>query len=74
MCSRWISYQLSADMDISDTVSSTNIGTLVNMSKGSCENKSALFILFIFYSKIHKIPTYHWSKTIESGAGDLIVK
>ncbi len=35
------------------------LAPLVNMSKGSCENKSALFILFIFYSKIHKIPTYH---------------
>ncbi len=27
------------------------LAPLVNMSKGSCENKSALFILFIFYSK-----------------------
>ncbi len=44
------------------------------MTKGGCENKSALFILLSFIQKIHKIPTYHWSKTIESGAGDLIVK
>ncbi len=43
------------------------LAPLVNMNKGGCENKSALFILFIFHSKIHKIPTYHWSKTIESG-------
>ncbi len=35
------------------------LAPLVNMSKGSCENKSALFILLIFYSKNHKIPTYH---------------
>ncbi len=27
------------------------LAPLVNMSKGGCENKSALFILFIFYSK-----------------------
>ncbi len=27
------------------------LAPLVNMRKGSCENKSALFILFIFYSK-----------------------
>ncbi len=25
------------------------------MSKGGCENKSALFILLIFHSKIHKM-------------------
>ncbi len=35
------------------------LAPLVNMTKGGCENKSALFILFIFHSKIHKIPTYH---------------
>ncbi len=27
------------------------LAPLVNMSKGGCENKSALFILFIFHSK-----------------------
>ncbi len=27
------------------------LAPLINMSKGSCENKSALFILFIFHSK-----------------------
>ncbi len=27
------------------------LAPLVNMTKGSCENKSALFILFIFHSK-----------------------
>ncbi len=48
-------------------VSSTNIGTLGNMTKGGCENKSALFILLSFIQKMHKILTYHWSKTIESG-------
>ncbi len=43
------------------------LAPLVNMTKGGCENKSALFILFIFHSKNSQIPTYHWSKTIESG-------
>ncbi len=31
------------------------LAPLVNMSKGSCENKSALFILFIFHSKNSQI-------------------
>ncbi len=44
------------------------------MTKGGCENKSALLSFLSFIQKIHKFPTYHWSKTIESGAGDLIVK
>ncbi len=43
------------------------LAPLINMSKGGCENKSALFILWSFTQKIHKILTYHWSKTIESG-------
>ncbi len=50
------------------TVPSTNIGTLDKMSKAGCENKSALFILLISVTQnIHKVLTYHWSKTIESG-------
>ncbi len=39
------------------------------MSKGGCENKSTLFIIFI--QKIHNIPTYRVSKTIESGEGGI---
>ncbi len=27
------------------------LAPLINMTKGGCENKSALFILFIFHSK-----------------------
>ncbi len=46
------------------------LATLVNRSKGGCENKSAMLILLIFWSKKkHKIRTYNWSKTIESGGG-----
>ncbi len=55
------------------TVHSTNIGNLgkyVNMVK---TNLHGLYFLS-FIKKINKIPTYHWSKTIESGGGDLIVK
>ncbi len=36
------------------------------MSKGGCDNKSELFILWSFPQTIHKIITYHWGKTIES--------
>ncbi len=46
---------------------------LVNMSKGSCENKSALFILFIFYSKNSQIQPIIEVKQWKWG-GDLIVK
>ncbi len=37
------------------------------MSKGGCENNSALFILFIFIQKILKFQPIIEGKTIESG-------
>ncbi len=49
------------------TVSSTNIGTLGKYEQGSCENNLHCLSFLSFTQKIHKIPTYHWSKTIESG-------
>ncbi len=42
---------------------------LVNMSKGSCENKSALFILFIFYSKFTKFQPIIEVKQLKVGRG-----
>ncbi len=45
------------------------LAPLVNMSKGSCENKSALFILFIFYSKIHKFQPIIEVKQLKVGRG-----
>ncbi len=49
------------------------LAPLVNMSKGSCENKSALFILFIFHSKIHKFQPIIEVKQLKVGE-NLIVK
>ncbi len=49
-----------------NTVPSTNMAPLVNMSKAAVKIKTALFILLSFIQTIHKIPTYRWSKTIES--------
>ncbi len=43
------------------------LALLINMSKGGCENKSALFILLIFHSINSQNSNHHWSKTIESG-------
>ncbi len=43
------------------------LAPLVNMSKGGCENKLHCLSFLSFIPKIHKIPTYHWSKTIENG-------
>ncbi len=50
---------LSTFISVLYTVPSTNIDTLVNMSKG--------LSFWSFIQKIHKLPTYHWSKSIESG-------
>ncbi len=56
------------------TVPSTNIGTLGKYEQGGCENKSGIvYPFYLSFKKNHKIPTYHWSKTIESGGENLIV-
>ncbi len=47
------------------TVPSTN--PLVNMTKGAVKINLHCLSFLSFIQKIHKIPTYHWSKTIESG-------
>ncbi len=44
------------------------------MTKGGCENKSALFILFIFHSKNSQNSNLSLKKTIERGEKNLIVK
>ncbi len=38
------------------------------------ENKSSLLIFLSFIQTITKICTFHWSKTIESGGENLMVK
>ncbi len=38
---------------------------LVNMTKGGCENKSALFILFIFHSKNSQNSKLHVSTSLQ---------
>ncbi len=50
----------------SNTVPSTNIGTLDKYEQRQKINLHCLSF-WSFIQKIHKIPTYHWSKTIESG-------